>query len=446
MSRPAPPLRIPAPDPGALEAPEAPASEAQVEVVLRSESLQEAVDRQLPNPLHREDSRRLRAEAERGELRIEPGQGGLLWTLPVELWAQARLGPLRFSCGVNEPRPRVLVRWRTELRIDDEWNLGTETIPGEREWSRPCQVSFLNIDVTSMIDSHVAEAQARAARRIDQEASRLDLRSALEKLWPMLSFPVELEREGAATDRLRLLLQPQSLRVAELTGDASELRLRVAVLGRFLATSRFVSSPARALPPPGEEEAGPFRLHLELRRDLAAVVDSLREHLTDRRIELPQGGVARVVGLEGRLTPAGLAIGLRLDGAHTGIAWMVATPIHRDGALRLSAPRWTPATLAALVDADEDEPAVWASTFFPRVEQWSSPLPELAEVRERALAGLRAIQVPEGVSITAELAEEAQGGSVFGEGETLIIRVPATGTLRVTIDAGLVAEDLGPTS
>ena len=156
---------------------------------------------------------------------------------------------MRFSCGIDEARPHVDVTLRTELLIDDEWNLATETTPGPRQWSRRCRVSFLNIDVTSMIDPHIARAQERAARQIDEETARVDLRSALEQVWPLLFFPLELESGAAAEDRLRLLLRPEGLRVAELTGDQRALRLDVGVRGRFLVTSRFPTSPPAPLPP-----------------------------------------------------------------------------------------------------------------------------------------------------------------------------------------------------
>ena len=209
------------------------------------------MDRELPNPIHRENRGGLEAEAERGELSLEPVQGGLRWSLPVELWARAGIGRLAVSCGVGGPRPRVQVTLRTELHIDEDWGLRTHTTPGERQWSRRCLLSFLNLDMTSRIDPHVARAQAQAAETIDEAASRIDLRSMPERIRPLLSYPLELEQEGEADSRLRLPVKPEGLRVVDLDGGTEVLR--AAPRAHFLFTSRFVSAAPRPLPPPSKE-------------------------------------------------------------------------------------------------------------------------------------------------------------------------------------------------
>lgn len=434
---PRPPLRVPAPEEGALAEPAPQTSEAQISVVLRSDALQAALDRELPNPIHREERRRLEAEAHRGELRLEPGQGALRWTLPVELWAKAHLGPLRFSCGVNEPRPHVDVTLRTEMRIDDDWSLTTETSPGPRQWSRRCRVSFLDIDVTSMIDPHIARAQREAAERIDAETARFDLATVVERVWPLLAFPVELERTGAADERLRLLLRPEGLRISELTGDAAALELKVAVLGRFLVTPRFVSSPPPPLPPPSESQAGPFLAAVEVTRPLAELEAGLGAALSSAEARVDERPV-RISGVRARFTERGLALGLTLEGALTGTAWALAQPVYREGAVRLLSPEWTEPTRAAFGESDLAEGL--AAAFFGALTEWRWPLADaLADARARAAAGMASFELPEGVAIEVALRPTEGDGAVFGEGETLVLQVPTPGELRVTIDAATVA-------
>ncbi len=434
---PRPPLQVPEPVAGALAEPQATASEATVAIVIRGDALQETVDRELPNPIHRESGGRLEAEAIRGDLRLEPGHGALVWTLPVELWARASLGPMRFSCGIDEARPHVDVTLRTELLIDDEWNLATETTPGPRQWSRRCRVSFLNIDVTSMIDPHIARAQERAARQIDEETARVDLRSALEQVWPLLFFPLELESGAAAEDRLRLLLRPEGLRVAELTGDQRALRLDVGVRGRFLVTSRFPTSPPAPLPPPGEVPAGPFLLHVEVVQPLAPMVDTLRSQLVGRTVTVDEG-VVRVESVDLRVTPVGLAVGMSLAGALRGTLWALATPAHREGTLVLEGAAWTPETITAI----EDEEIIHALDGLLGVVDASRWPIDASGIRERTLAALRGFQTPAGVGVEATLDPDTGTGEVFGSGDELVVRLPIGGSLVVSIDAATVAGGL----
>ncbi len=437
---PPPPLDVPAPEAGALPEPESAASEAIIELVLPQEALQAAADRELPNPIHRENGRRLQAEAERGELRLEPVEDGLLWTVPVELWARAGLGPLRVTCGVDEPRPHVDVTLRTELHIDEEWGLTTRTTAGEREWSRPCRVSFLHIDVTSRIDPHVERAQTQAAEKIDEAASQIDLRTMLDRIWPLLSYPLELEQEGEADQRLRLLVQPEGLRVVELVGDDAALRLRAALRGHFLITPRFVSAPPQPLPAPGVEPGPRFVANLEVKQPLDDLVAALRPALVGTSATVDDESVT-IDHVEARLTEAGVALGLRLRGAVRGMVWAVAQPIHEVGAIRLTHPRWTDATLRTL--DDEHLAQRLARALFRPLEEWEWWIDEAtAELRERATAAVAAFEVPDGVTVELDLAPVDSDGVVFGSGRSLVIRVPTPGTLRVTVDASNVAGEL----
>ena len=289
-----------------------------------------------------------------------------------------------------------------------------------------------------MVDPHIAEAQQRAARQIDEETAKIDLRSALDQVWPLLFFPLELEQGAAAEERLRLLLRPEGLRVAELTGDASALRLDVAVRGRFLVTSRFASSPPTALPPPGEVPAGPFLLHLEKVQPLEPLIASLREAWVGRSVATDVGTV-RVTRVEGRVTAAGVAVGLAVEGGLQGTLWAVALPVHEGGALQLQGARWTDATALAL--ADEDLATVLGTELLAVLDQARWPIDDEG-LRARTLRALRSFETPSGVTVAATLEASTAPGQVFGEGDTLVVRIPTPGSLVVSIDAATVAEGL----
>ncbi len=365
----------------------------------------------------------------RGPLRLEPGGGGLLWTVPVEFWARASWGPLRFSCGLDGARPHVDVKLRTELRIDDEWNLGTTTTAGSRQWSRRCTVSFLNIDVTSMIDPHVADAQAQAAREIDAQAARFDLRGLLAQAWPMLTVPVDLSSEGEPQERLRFAMRPVGLRVDGLSGDASELRLRVAVVGRFMITSRFRAAPAGALPPPLEAPAPAFVANLEAPLDLGALQSELQG-----AIQGALGGItARAVEL--RVVEAGVAVGVAWDGAPTPNGWVLGTLVHERGSVRLADLRWSEPTRAAL----GEHAATIRQVLFAALSEWEHPVQDtLGALRDRAVEGIHAIAF-DGVRVRASLDLPPSGGVLFGDARTLLLRVPTPGQLTVAIDATTLA-------
>jgi hypothetical protein len=406
-----------------------------VDLVLRTDALQTTVDREFPNPIHREQSSRLQAEAVRGALRLEPRNGGLLWTVPVEFWARASIGPLRFSCGVGAPRPQVDVTLRTELRIDNAWNLSTTTTAGRRRWSRRCTVSFMNIDVTSMIDPHIAEAQARAAREIDSQAELFDLRPLLMQAWAMAAIALDLHTSG---DALRFGMVPVGLRVGALSGDVTELRLRLAVVGRFWIAPRVRFALAGALPPPLESPAPAFVANLELPLELAGLQSELQAAVQGVNV----GEDIRVTDVELRIVTEGIAVSVELTGASTPNVWALGTLVHDGGVLSIAALHWSDATAAAI--HDEMLRAALSQPLFAALSRWQHPVEDaLREIRDRALAGMQTLALGfDGVSLRAELEVPSSGGVVFGGAQELVLRVPMPGQLTVTVDASSVAGSL----
>ena len=420
----------PPPATGAIAEPEVPVSEAMVDVVVRAETLHAAVDRELPNPIHRQNDSQLQAEATRGALSLTPVQGGIQWTLPVELWARARLGPIRVSCGIDEARPQVSVTLRTELRIDEEWNLGTATTPGPLRWSRPCRVSFLNIDVSSMIDPHIARAQQQAARAIDSEAARIPLAELAHRIWPLLFFPLEL---GGGQ---RVLMQPEGLRIAELNGDESALVLRVGAAGRFRITQRMVSTPPRPLPPPMEDPGGPLVVALDVPLTTDALMAAVTDPLVGREMAVADG-LIRIDRAQGRIVDHGMAIGLSIRGAHHGEVWVVATPLWGAEGVTLIDARFTSETLEVLGSkADDLHPVIRAleKQRFDRIG-----IVDLVAARERAVSALAAVEVPAGVSIRLELSDPPPSASIYSDGSGLVVRALLEGQLSVQIDAAAAA-------
>lgn len=437
-----PPVEVPGPAAGAIATPELLVSEAYVDLVLRTEAIQDTLDREFPNPIHRERSSRLQAEALRGSLGIEPSEGGLLWTVPVEFWARASVGPLHFSCGVGARRPQVDVTLRTELRIDDEWNLNTVTTPGRRRWSRRCRVSFLSIDVTSMVDPYVAEAQRRAAQEIDAQTADFDLRAVLTQAWALSAIPIDLDTTDldAAEPPLRFGIQPVGLRVDALSGDSSLLRLRLAVAGRFWMGSRMPFAIAGALPPPLESPAPPFVANLELPLDLSDLQNDLQA--TMQGVSLDGDAPATVSGVELRVVTGGVAASVRLSGASAANVWVLGTLVHEEGALGIDALRWSDATAAAI--RDESVEALNATELFAALRRWRYPVDgAVDEILARATAGFGGLaETLEGVSVDAFFEPPDSGGVVFGDERGLFLRVPTPGRLTVTVDAASVAGSL----
>lgn len=286
-----------------------------------------------------------------------------------------------------------------------------------------------------MIDPYIAEAQARAAREIDAQSASFDLPGLLTQAWALSAIPLDLDAQ--VDPALRFGMLPVGLRVGTLSGDDTQLRLRMAVVGRFWIGSRIPFVLAGALPPPIESPAPPFIANLELPLDLPTLQSEL--HAAMQEVSVGEDRIM-ITGVELRIVTGGVAVSLQLAGASTANVWALGTLVHEGGALRITGLRWSDETAAAV--HDEAFKAMLAQALFAVLSRWQHRVDgALEEIRERSLAGMQTLAGGfDGVTIQAALGDvPASGGIVFGDARELVLRVPTPGQLTITVDAATVA-------
>lgn len=316
--------RIHAPPPANGESPEPtpPPSRLTVVVAVDGESIRSAVESELSNPLQRQSTGNvwyhLEYEVWRDSLSLRPVGASIEWQLPVSFWAKARGGPFSVSCGLGEPRPSVLVGFRTRLSIGNDWNLSSHTRTASRVWSRRCRISFLRIDITEEVDPIVAQAQRQAAARADVEIPRVPLRDAVERAWALMHAPIQLG------DGWMLSINPERLSVGELQGDGRFIRATVSLASRPEVAQHTESMPVQPLPEPGEPPASSdFIVQVSADVQIPYIEQRLESMLIGMELSLPRSRrPIRIVGVTVRAAAMGIAIGLKVSGRVRGTLWL----------------------------------------------------------------------------------------------------------------------------
>lgn len=114
------------------------------------------------------------------------------------------------SCGIGEPRRRYSMTYGTSIKLNKDYSLSSKTRLKSFQINDPCEITFVNINVTNKVKSEVENELKAMESKIDKEISSIDLKSKLDSVWRTIIKPVELGAYGY------LFLNPNRIAVSDL--------------------------------------------------------------------------------------------------------------------------------------------------------------------------------------------------------------------------------------
>jgi hypothetical protein len=168
------------------------------------------------NDTARERGIDVRYEVARDPLQLRMVGAGLHSNTTVHYAVEACRGKFPcVSCGFKEGRREADITLHTKLEWDPSWRLRSTTTLLPVNYAIPCEVTWLNIDVTQRFVAPVVEQQLNAAAKIiDKNTPALaTIRPYAEQVWTSLQTPVEL------APRTWLVLEPSEVGLAPITGS-----------------------------------------------------------------------------------------------------------------------------------------------------------------------------------------------------------------------------------
>jgi hypothetical protein len=160
----------------------------------------------------------VRYDVVRDPIRLEMIGSGLHAATTVKYAIEACRG--RFpciSCGFDEARRTADIRLQTKLDWDPSWRLRSSTRLLPVHYAKPCEVTWLDLDITRRFVAPVVEQQlGHVAQIIDRSTPALtNLRPRAEQIWTSLQAPVEL------APRTWLVLEPSTVALTPISGSGS---------------------------------------------------------------------------------------------------------------------------------------------------------------------------------------------------------------------------------
>lgn len=162
----------------------------------------------------------IRYEVDRAPIQLMMVGAGLHSSTTVKYAMEACRG--RFpciSCGFGEPRRIADIKLHTKLNWDPAWRLRSITTLLPVNYAKPCQVTWLNIDITRRFVAPEVERQLSAAARIidKQVPAMTNIRPQAEQIWTALQTPYEL------APRTWLVLEPSDVALSPISGTGTTM-------------------------------------------------------------------------------------------------------------------------------------------------------------------------------------------------------------------------------
>ncbi len=247
------------------------------------------------------------------------------------------------SCGINEAMPKV----EFTLPGSVNWGANGDLVlsPGKwtMKWLKPCNITAFQLNVEALMDLPLIRGKVEKAidEAIAMNLRQVGLRAALQKAWPLLNAPQELQPE------VWLMLNPEKVGFADISGNGRYLTSGVMVRARPAVVTG--PKPQAKLPPVPAPERLPLSegFQIALRGDLSLA--KANELLNQQLAGKPLAANGRTVIIDKlRLYGSGkkAVIGLTLSQPIKGEIYALAVPVFdvAKNELRLTDVEYTLAT------------------------------------------------------------------------------------------------------
>lgn len=101
-----------------------------------------------------------------------------------------------FSCGIDEKKPSLRIRFATELNINENYGLNTKTSINELKALNPCEVTLFRFDATDEVIREVRKTLEKQCEETDKQLERISFKKEAENLWKDMNQSVKIPYLG----------------------------------------------------------------------------------------------------------------------------------------------------------------------------------------------------------------------------------------------------------
>jgi hypothetical protein len=182
-----------------------------------------------------------------------------------------------FSCGVDEPRRKIAIAFQTDLTLQPDYRLASKTVVTQLRPIDPCQISFLNVDISDALVKQIRQSMGPVCKSVDSAIAAYPMRTAVQDMWDKLKAPESIQSLGFFS------MNPDALSVQslQLSGDSLRFRLMIRCKPDFYLRRPILKS----IPLPNATTlpaANGFQVFTDIKLEYAPLTDLLNDSLRNK--------------------------------------------------------------------------------------------------------------------------------------------------------------------
>jgi hypothetical protein len=225
------------------------------------------------------------------------------------------------SCGIGEPRIRYTMTYGTRIKLNKNYTLSSTTRLKNFKLIDPCEITFINYDVTDEVREEVVKELKVMEDEIDNEISQINLKSKVDSLWRELNKPIKIGSYG------QLNMNPKRITISDVQYQKRMANVSLNLFfAPFISTQDEVRTNVNLEDMSVHKETNGFDITADFKASFDSLSSILRKELYNYEIQIKGKAFVikdfAIVGAkEGKLV-----FKLLFDGYRNGTFYLIGTP------------------------------------------------------------------------------------------------------------------------
>ena len=225
------------------------------------------------------------------------------------------------SCGIDEPRIRYTMTYGTRIKLNKNYTLSSTTKLKNFKIKNPCEITFINYDVTSEVKEEMETELRAMEEKIDKEISQINLKNKVDSLWRELNKPVKIGSYG------QLNINPKRITISDVQYHERMANVSLNLFfAPFVSTQDEVSANVNLEDMSTHQEINGFDITADFKASFDSLSAILRKELYNYEIQIKgKDFVIKDITIVG-VKYSKLVFKLVFEGHRNGTFYLIATP------------------------------------------------------------------------------------------------------------------------
>lgn len=229
------------------------------------------------------------------------------------------------SCGVNEPKRKVMMSYKSQVEITPDFSLKSQTKLHSFALVDPCKITVIKYDATATIEKEVKNSLVQLEKEIDKQLASTPVRSTMKDVWKSLQDPILVAPYGY------FYLRPSQIGIDDLVlkNEGQKAIFTTQIAAQPLFSTNALNIPYTRLPQntprSGASKESVFNLRTIASYDsinhfISRDFDTQQIYITDKKyINVDQ---VKILGPQGER----LMLSVQFSGTKKGTLYLVVQP------------------------------------------------------------------------------------------------------------------------